>query len=53
MESILIACALVAVALLLLGYRRLVKRNAGEGDWLFAYRVDEGGKQGSSTTARK
>jgi hypothetical protein len=53
MESILIACTLAAVALLLFGYRRVVKRNVGEADWLFSYRVHEGDKQGLSKTARK
>lgn len=53
MESILIACTLVAVALLLLGYRRVAKRNAGEADWLFAYREHEADKQRQSKTARK
>ncbi|WP_019140768.1 hypothetical protein [Noviherbaspirillum massiliense] len=42
MESILIACELLAIALLLNGYRRISKRREAEPDaWLFAYRTDK------------
>lgn len=42
MEGFLIACALIAVGLLLLGYLRVSKQKGGEvRDWLFAYRVAE------------
>lgn len=54
MESILIACLLFAVALLLLGYRRVAKRGKeGSAHWLFAYRTESQRKQSAPGTARK
>ena len=42
MESFLIVCTLVAIALLLRGYRSVTKRGEdGGGNWLFAYRAEK------------
>lgn len=42
METILIFCELVAIALLLSGYRRVIKRGEGEtGTWLFSYKANK------------
>jgi len=41
MEALLMVCALVAVILLLLGYRRAARQEQpDDAKWLFSYRTD-------------
>lgn len=54
MEAVLMTCALLAIIILLFGYRRATRQENRPGaSWLFAYRVDRDDEATRSRTARK
>ena len=54
MEGALMAFALLAIILLLSGYRRVTRReNHDDAKWLFAYRVDRDGEASRARNTRK